>query len=79
MAKIKFINPNNYDVEFGISDTPTRTTDTRGTVRANSSYETHQTIGRWARAQKASSNRSQDVIGEIQYEGQVFQIPLGID
>ena len=75
VCKIKVFNPNPYDVNVKTGDTATGSPSSSSTVRAGKIESFGFSQGKWLFYDRTTKNRKSFLMGQIQFDNQMFTIP----
>jgi len=74
-CKIKIYNPNPYDVSIKTGNSPTNAPDSYTSIGAGKTGSFTYTQGKWIFYDKITKNRISPVLGQVQYDNQMFTVP----
>jgi hypothetical protein len=74
-CRIKVFNPNPYDVNVKTGDTPTGSPSSSSSVRAGKTESFGFTKGKYLFYDRTTKNRMPFLLGQIQFDNQMFTIP----
>jgi hypothetical protein len=74
-CNIKIFNPNPYDVSIKTGNSPTKAPDGYSSVRAGKTESFNYPQGKWIFFDKITKNRTSPVLGQVQFDNQMFVVP----
>ena len=74
-CKIKVFNPHQYDVHIKSGDGPNLSPSGCGTVRAGRTESMTFSHGKWLFYDKTTNNRHSPLLGQVQFDNQMFTVP----
>ncbi len=72
---IKIYNPNPYDVTIKTGNSPTNAPDGYTAIRAGKTESFNYPQGKWIFYDKITKNRMSPVLGQVQFNNQMFTVP----
>lgn len=74
-CSIKIYNPNPYDVSIKTGEAPNKAPSGYTSIRAGKTELFHYSQGKWIFYDKTTKNRTSPVLGQVQYDNQMFTVP----
>jgi hypothetical protein len=75
ICTIKILNPNPYDVSIKTGNSPTNSPDGYTSIRAGKTESFNYQEGKRIFYDKITKNRMSPVLGQVQYNNQIFTVP----
>ncbi len=74
-CKINIYNPNSYDVSIKTGNSPTNAPDGSTSLGAGKTGSFNYPQGKWIFYDKITNNRRSPVLGQVQFDNQMFVVP----
>lgn len=75
ICTIKIFNPNPYDVSIKTGNSPLNSPDSFTSIKAGKTESFNYQEGKWLFYDKITKNRMSPVLGQVQYNNQMFTVP----